>query len=195
MTDHFVIARENLSGKSEVETDGQKVIHRIDLVIYRKLESFRSRRLSGKTREAANGRVKQAGQSWMWMIRSLLLDNEIAVMQRQSALDGVKILVAMTVKNKIAIRDTKDILAAFDHQILDELVAAYILVNDDDGNLDIQKARCEPAEKYINNGKDSLLITFARSEKPCRQTVTDRVRKYGWPCFETLKEMKKREAL
>jgi hypothetical protein len=102
----------------------------------------------------------------------------------------VKIEVGVVVKNKIAIRDTKDILTAFDHQILDNLVRVKILINDDDNNLDMTKPRCEPAEKYLFNGQDCVFVTFKRSAKPCRDSLTKRVQQYGWPCHETLKELK-----
>ena len=172
---------ENLHGQFERVITDDNQVQMIRLLLDGKLESFRAKRLNHKNAFVAQGKLISVQQSWLMAMRSLDATRWISRLQRQCALAGVCIEVTAIAKRKITIRDHKDIETAVDHQILDALVKAGYLINDDTGNLVIGPMICEPVEKYLLGGRACLLITFRRSGRPCRDSITERVLKFDWP--------------
>lgn len=172
---------ENLSGRMDLTTRPDEQIDRIKLVLDGKLESFRAKSMNSRNSIAAGQMINRAQTSWIMQMHSLQAPKLIARLQRECALAGVCIEVSAVAKRKITIRDQKDILAAVDHQILDALVKGGYLVNDDTGNLIIGPVICEPVERYLCGGRECLVLTFQRSNKPCRDSITERVQRCGWP--------------
>lgn len=172
---------ENWSGRFDLVFDESEQVKEILLLLDGKLESFRAGRLNHKNAMIAGSKLKIVQEAWLTQMYSLEAPRWITLLQRESALAGVCIEVTATAKRKIPIRDHKDIEAAVDHQILDALVKAGILINDDTGNLVIGQMLSEPTERYLLNGRECLLLTFRRSGRPCRDSITERVLKFGWP--------------
>lgn len=181
MSTRFLIA-DKLAGRFELTAEGVFTgIERIDLQLEGRLESFRSELLNSRNAIAAGRKVKATQAVWMLKLASLGAIKCIERLQRECALAGVCIEVSATAKRRVMIRDHKDIEAAVDHQVLDALVKMGALVNDDAGNLVTGPMICEPTEKYLCGGRECLLLSFRRTDRPCRDSVTQRVLKNGWP--------------
>jgi len=172
---------QNLAGRFELSMTTAETIEQVRLVLEGRIESFRARILGHKSNIIASHVLRRIQQRWLMQMHSLDAVRWIMRLQRECALVGVCIEVIATAKRKITIRDHKDLEAAVDHQILDALVKAGVLINDDTGNLVIGEMLCEPVENYLLGGRECLILTFRRSGRPCRDTITERVMRSGWP--------------
>ena len=175
------ISTKSLAGKFDLTTGDDDQIQEIKLVLDGKIESFRARILGSQSSIIASHVLRRIQQRWLMQMHSLDAVRWIMRLQRECALAGVCIEVIATAKRKITIRDHKDLEAAVDHQILDALVRAGVLINDDTGNLVIGEMLCEPVENYLLGGRECLILIFRRSGRPCRDSITERVLKSGWP--------------
>lgn len=172
---------QNLAGLCDLKLGEGQTVEEIKLVLEGRLESFRAKRLNQKNAIWAHEKLKKMQERWLLGMYALDAVPWIIRLQRECALAGVCIEVVATAKRKITIRDHKDLEAAVDHQILDALVRSGVLINDDTGNLVIGEMLCEPVETYLLGGRECLILIFRRSGRPCRDSITERVIKTGWP--------------
>lgn len=187
-----LLRTQNLAGICEVALTDDGTVGRVRLALEGRLESFRSKRLQSRSTQVAHRKLEVMQQGWLMQIQALGARRHLQSLQRECAIDSACVEVKVVAKRRVTIRDDKDMRTGFDHQVLDALVKAGVLINDDTGNLVIGEMVCEPVERYFLNDRECLIITFRRSGRPCRQTITERVLAHGWPDPRT--EYQKKEA-
>jgi hypothetical protein len=93
-------------------------------------------------------------------------------LQLYATLNGVKVRILVDVVRKIPIRDEKNLMAGFDHVILDPLVRANILWNDQWSNLEQRFGQRGIDEDYP---KEMVFMRFDLSKEPCGDTEKKRL--------------------
>lgn len=165
----------NAVGNAEIVKDGD-AIKSVTISLEGTLQSYRDKALQSRFTQCKERRIRDAGGRWLEKIVSLGVRSYLVQLQRQCGLAEVRIRLVATISRKRKIRDFKDLVAGFDHMILDPLVKAGILIDDDFGNLNLEVNQVDGA-----GGLDFLTLVFSPDTTDCRKSVTRQVLEFGWP--------------
>ena len=150
-------------------------IESVNALILGTLASYRDSSLQGKHKIAAWRKINKAGEEWLTKICLLSIREPITVLQLQTALAGHKLQVLGIAYRRIPIRDMKNLVAGFDHLILDPLVHRKALLSDQMNNLEIDIRQEKPAVD-IFDGRDALFLSFRPSAARCSISVEKKAR-------------------
>jgi hypothetical protein len=167
-------------GEATFTVDGDTIIS-IKIGLEGTLQSYRAKELQSRHTQCRERKIREAGGQWLQKILSLGVRSYLVSLQRQCGLVGVCISLEASISRKRNIRDFKDLIAGFDHMILDPLVRAGILIDDDYGNLEWMATQVDGTAP---KGPDYINLTFKPATIPCRKSVTRQILEFGWPDAE-----------
>jgi hypothetical protein len=143
------------------------------ILIPGQLPSFRSKGLNtSQNKIAAGAALFKVQQSWYMDLISVNAKEHLRKLQLYATLNGVKVRILVDVVRKIPIRDYKNLVAGFDHVILDSLVRANILWNDQMSNIELSVGQRGIDEDYP---KEMVFMRFDLSKEPCGPTEKKRL--------------------
>lgn len=185
-------------GDAAVTRDGDnsnKIVS-IEIAIEGRLQSYRDRMFNHPNGIVRDAMIHRAGSVWLQKILCLGVRPDLEALQKQCALDRVCIKLTAWVNRRFRIRDPqKNLTTGFDHMILDPLVKAGILIDDDSENIIWE------AKPYAEDGGPRMVehvsMLFEPSEVRCRESVTTQVLEFGWPdpAFRKIEKSKRREII
>ena len=162
-------------GVSNVLSDGSGIrIKRVSMWILDTLPSFRDRIFYGKTQKISYIKLQKERERWFEKILSLGVRQSIWNLQRECALNGVKMRMSVVVYRRIPIRDRKNYIASFDHIFLDGFQKMGWIYNDQDNNIDWHIHQEKPDDMF--KGKDYLFITMRPSRSKCVKSITTKAK-------------------
>lgn len=164
-------------GTAAVTLDGETIVC-VELALEGTLQSYRDKSLQSRITMARESKIRSAGGVWLQKILSLGVRGFLTTLQRQCGLQGCRVNLEATISRHRKIRDFKDLIAGFDHMILDPLVKAGILIDDDFGNLTWSAVQPDDA---VAKGRDHITLKFSVATEPCRKSVTKQILEFGWP--------------
>ena len=180
------------TGRAVVAREGQQIVS-ISIWMEGTLQSYRDKMFSSRNRMASERKIREAAKAWLMQMLALGVHHELRKLQNQCGMDSFCIRMIAEISRKKPIRDFKDMVAGFDHMILDPLVADGILIDDDMQNIGIPEIR----QLVIKQGVDTLFLKFERSSEPCRDSITRQILEFGWPDpeFRTRKKSDRRREI
>jgi len=165
------------AGDATVAMDGEAVVA-VEISLEGTLQSYRDKGLQSRNTQCRERKIREAGGVWLQKVLSLGVKLFLVKLQRQCGLERACVNLEATIARKRKIRDFKDLIAGFDHMILDPLVRAGVLIDDDFGNLKWSVTQVEDAHTV---GTDHVILTFSQGTAPCRESVTKQILEFGWP--------------
>lgn len=122
------------------------------------LQSYRDKD-QNKYRSAKHNNIKRAqdGESWLLKIIGLGVTNEIIGLVEQCKKNIARVQINATIYRKIPIRDMKNLMAGFDHMILDPLVRKGILRGDGMNDIMLHVHQLRPQPEFFD-GQDCVVV-------------------------------------
>lgn len=175
---------ENNCGKSLVVLNNDNEVEYISAWTVGLVRSFRDKSLNKFRNKALNARLlKDEQMNWYVKFQALNIIDPLKLLQYQAATTGKKLLFSIDVFRKPLIRDYKNLVAGFDHAVLDVLTRMNVIIDDSTSVLDwtIQQ------HKHIT-GLPYFFMRIQKSKSKCSPKTRDKALSKRQELYECMKK-------